>query len=216
MPHIINLANDTPTLLGVNMIVGDGLCSNIYVVGRERATIIDTGVGNRQNPVWPQLKELGVEPRNVERIIITHAHHDHAMGAFLILEKAKTKVYVHEDDTGLIASSLGDSLVKVREGDVIETELWPLEVIWTPGHTEGGMCLYAREQRILFSGDTAFPDGYFGRFDGDTGSLDQLVESLRKLTKLKVDVMLAGHGVPVLSKAEENLKLSLRNAELYV
>lgn len=216
MPHIINLANDTPTLLGVNMIVGDGLCSNIYVVGRERATIIDTGVGNRQNPVWPQLQELGVEPHNVERIIITHAHHDHAMGAFLILEKAKTKVYVHEDDTGLIASSLGDSLVKVREGDVIETELWPLEVIWTPGHTEGGMCLYAREQRILFSGDTAFPDGYFGRFDGDTGSLDQLVESLRKLTKLKVDVMLAGHGVPVLSKAEENLKLSLRNAELYV
>ena len=216
MPQIIYLANDTPTLLGVNMIVGDGLCSNIYVVGRERATIIDTGVGNRQNPVWPQLQELGVEPHNVERIIITHAHHDHAMGAFLILEKAKTKVYVHEDDTGLIASSLGDSLVKVREGDVIETELWPLEVIWTPGHTEGGMCLYAREQRILFSGDTAFPDGYFGRFDGDTGSLDQLVESLRKLTKLKVDVMLAGHGVPVLSKAEENLKLSLRNAELYV
>ena len=198
------------------MIVGDGLCSNIYVVGRERATIIDTGVGNRQNPVWPQLKELGVEPRNVERIIITHAHHDHAMGTFLILEKAKPKVYVHEDDAGLIASSLGDSLVKVKEGDVIETELWPLEVIWTPGHTEGGMCLYAREQRILFSGDTAFPDGYFGRFDGDTGSLDQLVESLRKLTKLKVNVMLAGHGVPVLSKAEENLKLSLRNAELYV
>ena len=216
MPQIINLVNDTPTLLGVNMIVGDGLCSNIYVVGRERATIIDTGVGNRQNPVWPQLKELGVEPHNVERIIITHAHHDHAMGAFLILEKAKPKVYVHEDDAGLIASSLGDSLVKVKEGDVIETELWPLEVIWTPGHTEGGMCLYAREQRILFSGDTAFPDGYFGRFDGDTGNLDQLVESLRKLTKLKVDVMLAGHGVPVLSKAEENLKLSLRNAELYV
>ena len=216
MPQIIYLANDTPTLLGVNMIVGDGLCSNIYVVGRERVTIIDTGVGNRQNPVWPQLKELGVEPRNVERIIITHAHHDHAMGAFLILEKAKPKVYVHEDDAGFIASSLGDSLVKVREGDIIETELWPLEVIWTPGHTEGGMCLYAREQRILFSGDTAFPDGYFGRFDGDTGSLDQLVESLRKLTKLKVDVMLAGHGIPVLSKAEENLKLSLRNAELYV
>ena len=216
MPQIIYLANDTPTLLGVNMIVGDGLCSNIYVVGRERATIIDTGVGNRQNPVWPQLKELGVEPRNVERIIITHAHHDHAMGAFLILEKAKPKVYVHEDDAGFIASSLGDSLVKVREGDIIETELWPLEVIWTPGHTEGGMCLYAREQKILFSGDTAFPDGYFGRFDGDTGSLDQLVESLRKLTKLKVDVMLAGHGVPVLSKAEDNLKLSLRNAELYV
>ncbi len=215
MPQIINLTEDAPILHGVNMIVGDGLCSNIYVVGRERATIIDTGVGNRLNPVWPQLKELGVEPGNVERVIITHAHHDHAMGVFLILEKAKTKVYVHEVDAGFIASSLGDSLVKVKEGDVIETELWPLEVIWTPGHTAGGMCLYAREPRVLFSGDTAFPDGYFGRFDGESGSLDELIESLRKLAKLKVDVMLAGHGVPVFGGAEENIKLALRNAELY-
>jgi hydroxyacylglutathione hydrolase len=215
LPQILNLAEDKPTLRGVNMIVGEGLCSNIFVVGRLRATIIDTGVGNRQNTVWPQLKELGVEPRNVESIVITHAHHDHVMGTFLILEKAKPKVYVHEMDAGFISSSLGDSLVKVKEGDIIETELWPLEVIWTPGHTTGGMCLYAREQRILFSGDTAFPDGYFGRFDGESGSLDELIESLRKLTKLKVDVMLAGHGIPVLSGAEENLKLALRNAELY-
>jgi glyoxylase-like metal-dependent hydrolase (beta-lactamase superfamily II) len=197
------------------MIVGDGLCSNIFVVGRERATIIDTGVGNRLNPVWPQLKELKVEPQNVEKIIITHAHHDHAMGAFLILERAKPRVYIHEVDADFIASSLGDSLVKVKEEDIIETELWPLEVIWTPGHTSGGICLYAREHRILFSGDTAFSDGYFGRFDGESGSLDELIESLRKLTRLRVDVMLTGHGLPVLDRAEENLKLALRNAELY-
>lgn len=197
------------------MIVGEGLCSNIYVVGRGRATVIDTGVGNRQNPVWPQLAEIGVRPGNVDKVVITHAHHDHAMGAFLILEKTKTKVYLHEADSKHIASSIGDSLVRVREEDVIETELWPLEVIWTPGHTEGGMCLYAREQRILFSGDTIFSDGYFGRFDGDSGSLDALVESLRKLAKLRVEVMLAGHGVPVLRGAEENIKLALRNAEMY-
>jgi len=76
------------------------------------------------------------------------------------------------------------------------------------------VCLYVREPRILFSGDTAFPDGYFGRF-GDSGSIEDLIESLRKLTRLKVDVMLAGHGVPVLQGAEDNLKLALRNAELY-
>lgn len=215
MPQVIDLGNDSPKLKGVHMIVGDGLCSNIYVVGRERATIVDTGVGNRANPVWPQLEQLGIKPGNVERVIITHAHHDHAMGAFLILEKAKPKVYLHEADAKHISSSLGDSLVAVKEGDVIETELWPLEVIWTPGHTEGGMCLYAREQRILFSGDTVFPDGYFGRFDGDSGSLESLVESIRKLAKLRVDVMLAGHGVPVLGGAEENIKLALRNAALY-
>jgi hydroxyacylglutathione hydrolase len=216
LPSVIDLSKDSPILRGVHMIVGDGLCSNIFVVGQLRSTIIDTGVGNRLNPIWPQLEALGIKPGNVDKVVLTHAHHDHAMGAFLILEKAKSKVYIHSKDTKYIASSLGHSLVKVEEGDVIETELWPLEVIWTPGHTEGGMCLYAREPRILFSGDTAFPDGYFGRFDGDSGSIDDLIESLRKLTKIKIDVMLAGHGVPVLHGAEENLKLALRNAELYV
>lgn len=215
MPQIIDLGNDSTKLRGVHMIIGDGLCSNIYVIGKEKATIIDTGVGNRLNPVWPQLDSIGIKPVNVEKVVLTHAHHDHAMGAFLILQKAQPRVYVQSKDTEYIASSLGESLVKSEEGDVIETELWPLEVIWTPGHTEGGMCLYASEQQILFSGDTAFPDGYFGRFDGESGSIEQLIESLRKLARLRVDVMLSGHGVPVLSGAEDNLKLALRNAELY-
>jgi hydroxyacylglutathione hydrolase len=215
LPQVIDLSFDSAKLKGVYMIIGDGLCSNIYVVGRERATIIDAGVGNKLNPIWPQLRELGVEPWNVDKVALTHAHHDHAMGVFLILDKTAPKVYVHSKDTQYIATSLGESLVKVEDGDVIETELWPLEVIWTPGHTEGGMCLYAREPRILFSGDTAFSEGYFGRFDGDSGSIEELIESLRRLTKLRVDIMLAGHGVPVIDRAEENLKLALRNAELY-
>ena len=197
------------------MILGDGLCSNIYVIGKQKATIIDTGIGNRANPVWPQLEEIGVMPGNVDKIVITHAHHDHAMGAFLILERANPRVYIHDIDSRYIASSLGENLVKVKEGDIIETEISPLEVIWTPGHTEGGMCLYARGLRVLFSGDTVFPDGYFGRFDGESGNLGALIESIRKLTKLKVDVMLPGHGVPVLTGAEENIKIALRNAELY-
>lgn len=215
MPQIFHLGKDTPKLNNVYMILGDGLCSNIYVVGKEKATIIDTGIGNRANPIWPQLDEIGVAPRNVDKVVITHAHHDHAMGVFLILEMASPRVYIHDIDSRYIASSLGENIVKVKEGDIIETELSPLEVIWTPGHTEGGMCLYARELRILFSGDTVFPDGYFGRFDGESGNLDALIESIRKLTKLRIDVMLPGHGVPVLTGAEENIKLALRNAELY-
>ena len=68
------------------MIVGEGLCSNIYIIGRNKATIIDTGVGNRMNPVWPQLEGIGVEPCQVDKIVLTHAHHDHAMGTFLIFD----------------------------------------------------------------------------------------------------------------------------------
>jgi len=212
MPTVYDLGEHGEALVGVSLIVGDGLCSNIYVIGRDKATIIDTGVGNRANPLWPQLEGLGVGPRNIDKVVITHAHHDHAMGAFLILEKARPKVYIHEKDTRYIATRLGDTLVKVNEGDVIETELWPLEVIWTPGHTEGGMCLYNPEHRILFSGDTVFPDGYYGRYDGDSGSFQAIVESLRKLDALDVEALLSGHGSPVITGGNTHIDHALRNA----
>ena len=198
-------------MTGVALVVGEGLCSNIYVVGREHATVIDTGVGNAVNPVWPQLRELGVEPTNVENVVLTHAHHDHAMGVFIILQRADPRVYVHEEDTRYIASRLGDNLVTIREGDVIETELWPLTVLWTPGHTRGSMCLYNREHRILFSGDTVFPDGYYGRTDGESGSQEAMGDSLRKLDRLDVEHLLPGHGSPVLGDGNRHIEMALRS-----
>ena len=212
MPTVHDLGERSEALRGVHLIVGEGLCSNIYVLGRERATVIDTGVGNRSNPLLPQLKQMGVEPANIDKVILTHAHHDHAMGAFLILERASPRVYVHERDTAYIATHLGASLVKANDGDVIETELWPLRVLWTPGHTEGGMCLYNAERRVLFSGDTVFPDGYYGRYDGESGSLEAIQESLRRLNGLDVDVMLPGHGEPVLSDGHRHIEMALMNA----
>ena len=212
MPRIVDLGSRSERLRGVSLIVGEGLCSNIYVIGREEAVVVDTGVGNHANPVWPQLEQLGVEPEGLAGVVLTHAHHDHAMGTFLILERARPKVYIHGLDARRIASHLGPDLVEVEEGDIVPTEIWPLEVLWTPGHTEGGICLYAREARVLFSGDTAFPDGYFGRYDGESGSLRALVGSLRRLAELEVDAMLPGHGMPICEGAGEHIRLSHRNA----
>jgi hydroxyacylglutathione hydrolase len=212
LPKIARLGEYAEALRGVALIVGEGLCSNIFVVGRERATVVDTGVGNAMNPVWPQLSELGIGPPGVDKVVITHAHHDHAMGVFLILDRADPKVYVHEEDARYIASRLGGNLVRVREGDVIETELWPLSVYWTPGHTSGSMSLYNPEHRILFSGDTVFPDGYYGRYDGESGSYEAMVESLRKLDELDVEYLLPGHGSPVFGDGNRHIEMALRSA----
>jgi hypothetical protein len=89
------------------MIVGDGLCSNIYVVGRVRATIIDAGVGNRLNPVWPQLDTIGVNPGNVEKVVLTPPTTITPWSLSNSGEGAP-KVYVRLD-TGYISSSLGES-----------------------------------------------------------------------------------------------------------
>ena len=215
MPRLYDLGEYSKKLREVKLIVGDGLCSNIYVVGRENSIIIDTGVGNYANPIWPQLDELDVKPENIRGVVITHAHHDHAMGAFIILERANSKFFVHKLDTKYIASQFGENMVEVENGDLIETEFWPLRVIWTPGHSEGSICLFNEDKKILFSGDTVFPNGSFGRFDGDSGSLKALISSLRKLTEIEVDVMLPGHGSPVFENATEHIRQSYMNASRY-
>ncbi|MFC1803931.1 MBL fold metallo-hydrolase [Thermoproteota archaeon] len=212
MPKVYRLDEYNPLLKGVSLIFGEGLCSNIYVIGQKKATIIDTGVGNWANPIFPQLADLGVQPENIKQVILTHAHHDHAMGTYLILENASPKIFTNEKDAKYIASSFGKTLVKVQEGDIIETELWPLRVYWTPGHTGGSICLYNSDQRILVSGDTVFPDGNYGRYDGESGSLDSIIESLRRLTELDCEVMLPGHGSPVFQDANSHIKLSYNQA----
>ena len=199
-------------LRGVHLIQGIGLSSNIYVIGRRMVTLIDTGVGNRPNAVWPRLRALGIDPEDLAQVVITHAHHDHVGGIFQILELASPKVFLHPMDARYIAGYLGPNLVRVEDGDVVETEIAPLEVIHTPGHTAGGICLYAKEKRLLFSGDTVFPDGLYGAYQGESGSLKEMVNSLRRLTELDVDILLAGHGEPLFHGGRDHIMLAYKKA----
>ena len=57
-----------------------------------------------------------------------------------------------------------------------------------------------------------FPDGYYGRYDGESGSLDQIIDSLGKLMKLDVEVILPGHGVPVFKDGNSHIKKSYNQA----
>jgi glyoxylase-like metal-dependent hydrolase (beta-lactamase superfamily II) len=88
----------------------------------------------------------------------------------------------------------------LEEGDKIHD----FDVLHTPGHTKGGICLYNGE--ILISGDTVFADGGYGRMDIG-GNLEDMKESLKRLKNLNVKYLLPGHG-PWVKDGSRHIKTS--------
>ncbi|NVM29172.1 MAG: MBL fold metallo-hydrolase [Candidatus Helarchaeota archaeon] len=70
-----------------------------------------------------------------------------------------------------------------------------------PGHTAGSIVLYESSKKLLISGDVVFPEGSFGRTDFPIGSGAQLVESLKKIAEMDVEILLAGHRPPIMKNA---------------
>ena len=99
--------------------------------------------------------------------------------------------------------------IKLKEGDIVKWGGLSLEVIHTPGHTSGGICLYDKKKKILFTGDTVFPHGSFGRIDFPGGNAILLKKSLKKLAELEdVEILLPGHMKPVLKNGKKHLELA--------
>ncbi|MCC7565344.1 MAG: MBL fold metallo-hydrolase [Methanomicrobiaceae archaeon] len=159
------------------------------------------------------LIDAGVLPMAVERykdtievIVLTHGHYDHTAHVVEIAHMCDADVCIHEldapsltDDHRSLAALFGARAPgtlpdrTLADGDRIGT----LEVLHTPGHTPGGICLYDREERILFSGDTVFPGGSFGRYDFPGGDRAALLASIERLALLDVEGLYPGHGEPI-------------------
>ncbi len=86
--------------------------------------------------------------------------------------------------------------VLLQDGDMVEEAGIKLKVLHTPGHTPGGICLYAESEGLVFAGDTLFADSV-GRTDFPGGDMDQLIDGIRtKLFTLPDQtVVYPGHGM---------------------
>lgn len=134
-------------------------------------------------------------------LVITHCHFDHIQHIpdCEIAASEKTAKHLEKLDEAVLTVSSPRKLkpVKVdrilKGGDNIKTGKYNFVVLETPGHTDGSICLYDEKHGILFSGDTMFGDGVYGRTDLPTGDNRALSESVKKLEKLKVNIMLPGH-----------------------
>ncbi len=190
--------------------------ANAYLV--DGRMLVDVGMDGQA--VVSQLEKI-IKPGELEIIILTHCHYDHSGGAVQVAKSFGAKIAIHKDDVSLLNNPRGSAseLFGVKAPSIVPDIILSggetfgeLEVIHTPGHTPGGICLYSVRSKALFSGDTVFPDGSFGRTDLTGGNATKLVESIRKLTLLDVSVMYPGHGDIVKRDANEQIRISLMMA----
>jgi len=138
-------------------------------------------------------------------IVCTHAHFDHVAAVPEIKEETKAKIVLHIDDLDIYRSTkdqaaawgyevdpLPEPEMFVSEGDVLEVGDLRFEILHTPGHSPGGICLYG--EGILITGDTLFA-GSVGRTDLYGGDMEKLRRSFRRLLSLSDKIkVLPGHG----------------------
>lgn len=190
------------------------IITNVYIIVSENeAMVIDPG--GEADKIISKLDELNA---NLKYILLTHCHSDH-IGAVVELQKAKGgEVLISEEDGKAInnpirnlAPFMGYKVEKIKvdrflsEGDKIDLGDEEFEIIETPGHTKGGICIYSAKQKILFSGDTIFK-GTHGRTDLPSASYLDMQNSINKLMKLPGDTKVyPGHGN--LTTIEEEKKI---------
>ena len=145
--------------------------------------------------------------RKLEAILLTHGHFDHILAASPLAKSTGAQVYVHEGDFEMlndmalnaympgaaVLPSPKDIIAEIYE-DTLDAAGMRFQIVHTPGHSKGSVCLLLPEEKKMFTGDTLFQAG-FGRMDLHGGSPMQMRSSLKLLFEMDGDITVyPGHG----------------------
>jgi len=182
------------------------LACNCSIIGDEQsreAMVIDPG-----DDIGDELAVLKKHQLTVKQIVITHAHIDHIGGAAKLKRLTGAPVLLNMKDQMLLkmldvqAAWCGmrppENMVidtSITAGDKLKAGSLVAEVMHTPGHTEGSVCLYLASEKKLIAGDTLFA-GSIGRTDLPGGSFKKIMESLLGPVLALPDdtIVVPGHG----------------------
>jgi len=179
---------------------------NCSIIGDEtthEAMVIDPG-----DNIEDILAIIRDQKLRVKQIVITHAHIDHVGGAMKLRAATGASILLNQNDYALLkmldvqASWLGMATpgevaieASIADGDKLQTGSLTANVLHTPGHTEGSVCLYFPAEKLLIAGDTLFARS-IGRTDLPGGSFEKIMRSLRDrvLTLPDDTLVIPGHG----------------------
>lgn len=174
----------------IKRFTGGTLESNGYVLYvREGGScfIIDPGYDPKVFLVYIRNMKL-----DLKGIILTHHHYDHTGAVDRIKNETGCPVYLHREDCDMYGNQVD---VYMEDSDIIDLDGVQLEVIHTPGHTRGSVCIFDGKDRVCFTGDTIF-NVDLGRTDLEDGSEEQMVRSITEIIdRWPNDIMIyPGHG----------------------
>ncbi|KAA0965712.1 MBL fold metallo-hydrolase [Sporosarcina sp. ANT_H38] len=173
--------------------------------------LIDTGFGSEAEETEQLIKKVGVSPEELYLIVNTHYHSDHVGGNFHLQKNYGVKIAAHKWEADLINSNDIEACssewldqpvepyrvdIMLSDNDEINTGSKILKVLHTPGHTLGHISLYEPEEEILICGDLFHKNdiGWLNIFREGIGSIQRSIESLDRLSLLRIQKAYSGHG----------------------
>jgi len=185
--------------------VGPLQCNCTILGDGETGEAIVIDPGDEIGRIERRLREHGLK---LKQILITHAHIDHVGGALKLKKLTGAPIFMNENDLSLLqamemqAAWLGVAPpetalpdASLKEGQRVGLERFPAQVLHTPGHTQGSICLHFAPMKLLVAGDTLFA-GSIGRTDLPGGDYGQIIDSIHSRLLVMPDEtrVLPGHG----------------------
>jgi len=209
---------------GIYHFRGEKPGSHVYLIkGDAKTVLVDTGVAGKFPVLKRRLAELGLRVRDVNLIILTHEHYDH-IGATAFFHgtavvaahaSAANKLELQDEFVTFLKRDQPSKPfwvdIWLEDGSIVDLGNYELHVIHTPGHTSGCICLYEPRAGLLFTGDTVFAGGTLSEI-AVGGNVSDYVNSVRRLSTLKVNHIYPGHG-RVSNTPDEDLPKAIQYAQ---